>query len=120
MRVMWIRVAAVYGVVGVLLGAFGAHGLRDRIDASHLATWHTAVSYQLFHSVALLALGFFATATNRPLGPSPWLFAIGIACFSGSLYVLALAPVRWLGPLTPVGGLLLIAGWASLLLIPRA
>jgi uncharacterized membrane protein YgdD (TMEM256/DUF423 family) len=114
MRAMWLRVAAMSGAIGVVLGAFGAHGLRDRVDAAQLAVWHTAVTYHLFHSVVLLALGLFAGATNRSLGISPWLFAAGIALFSGSLYLLVLTPMRWLGPVTPIGGLLLIAGWASL------
>lgn len=117
---MWIRVAALLGVTGVLLGAFGAHGLRARVDAAQLASWHTAVSYQLFHSVALLALALFASATGRSLGASPWLFAAGIALFSGSIYLLVLTPWRWLGPVTPLGGMLLVAGWASLLWLARA
>ena len=116
---MWIRTAALYGLVGVVLGAFGAHGLRDRVDPQQLASWHTAVNYQLFHSVALLALALFASATSRPLGAAPWLFAAGIALFSGSIYLLVLTPWRWLGPVTPIGGLLLIAGWASLLWLAR-
>src|SRR5215471_3081691 len=78
LRAMWVRIAAVSGALGVVLGAFGAHGLRDRVDAAQLAVWHTAVTYHLLHSIVLLALGLFA-ATNRPLGISPWLFAAGIA-----------------------------------------
>lgn len=112
---MWIRVAAILGLVGVVLGAFGAHGLRDRVEPAQLASWHTAVNYQLFHAVALLALALFASATNRPLGVSPWLFAAGVTLFSGSIYLLVLTPWRFLGPITPIGGMLLIAGWASLL-----
>ena len=117
---MWIRVAAVLGTIGVMLGAFGAHGLRDRVDAAKLAAWHTAVNYQLFHSVALLALALFAAATDRPLGTSPWLFASGVVLFSGSIYGLVLTSWSWLGPVTPIGGLLLIAGWVSLLLLARS
>jgi uncharacterized membrane protein YgdD (TMEM256/DUF423 family) len=116
---MWIRVAAALGLVGVLLGAFGAHGLRDRVEPGQLAAWHTAVNYQLFHSVALLVLALFASATTRPLGISPWLFAAGVVLFSGSIYLLVLTSWRWLGPLTPLGGLVLIAGWASLFLLAR-
>jgi uncharacterized membrane protein YgdD (TMEM256/DUF423 family) len=117
---MWLRVAATLGLLGVALGAFGAHGLRGRIDPVQLASWHTAVSYQLFHSVVLLALALFANATSRPLGTTPWLFGAGILLFSGSIYLLVLTPWRWLGPITPIGGLLLIAGWASLLLLARS
>ena len=111
---MWIRVAATLGTIAVVLGAFGAHGLRDRIDAAKLASWHTAVSYQLFHSVVLLALALFADATGRALGASPWLFTAGIVLFSGSIYLLTLGSATWLWPATPLGGLVLIAGWLSL------
>jgi uncharacterized membrane protein YgdD (TMEM256/DUF423 family) len=117
---MWISLAAAFGAIGVVLGAFGAHGLRDRVDPAQLAAWHTAVNYHLLHSMVLLALGLFASATERPLGAAPWLFAAGIALFSGSIYVLVLTSWRWLGPVTPVGGLLLIAAWVSLLWTARA
>jgi uncharacterized membrane protein YgdD (TMEM256/DUF423 family) len=116
---MWIRVAALLGVVGVALGAFGAHGLRGRVSEAQLASWQTAVEYHLFHAVALLALALWADATARPLGASPWLFTAGVLLFSGSIYLLVLTPWRWLGPVTPLGGLLLIAGWASLLWLAR-
>jgi uncharacterized membrane protein YgdD (TMEM256/DUF423 family) len=116
---MWIRIAACIGMTGVLLGAFGAHGLRGRVDAAQLASWHTAVNYQLFHALALLALGLFESASGRSLGATPWLFACGVVLFSGSIYLLVLTPWRWLGPVTPIGGLLLVAGWASLLWLAR-
>jgi uncharacterized membrane protein YgdD (TMEM256/DUF423 family) len=112
---MWIRVAAVFGFLGVGLGAFGAHALRARLAPEQLAVWETAVHYQLLHAVVLLALGLYAAATARPLGVAPWLFAAGIVCFSGSLYGLVLGGPRLLGPVTPLGGLALIAGWISLL-----
>jgi uncharacterized membrane protein YgdD (TMEM256/DUF423 family) len=116
---MWIRIAAIVGVIGVVLGAFGAHGLRARVGPEQLASWQTAVHYHLFHAVALLALGLYAQATGRPLGVAPWLFAAGIALFSGSIYALVLDGPRWLGPVTPLGGVALIAGWASLWWIAR-
>ena len=119
MRVMWIRTAAIIGALGVVLGAFGAHGLRDRVDPAQLAAWKTAVDYHLLHAIVLLALGLYTNAVGRPLGMSPWLFAGGIALFSGSIYCLVLTPWRWLGPVTPIGGVLLIAGWLSLLLLAR-
>jgi uncharacterized membrane protein YgdD (TMEM256/DUF423 family) len=115
MLLVWIRVAALLGLSGVLLGAFGAHGLRGRVDAAQLASWQTAVSYQLFHSVALLALALFESATRRALSTSLGLFTAGITLFSGSIYLLVLTPWHWLGFVTPLGGLLLMAGWASLL-----
>jgi uncharacterized membrane protein YgdD (TMEM256/DUF423 family) len=116
---VWVRAAACFGTVAVLLGAFGAHALRDRLAPAQLAAWETAVHYQLFHSVVLLALGLYAGATGRALGPSPWLFAAGMLLFSGSIYALVLAQARWLGPVTPLGGLALIAGWVSLLWLGR-
>jgi len=116
---MWIRVAAAFGAVAVALGAFGAHGLRGRIAPEQLASWQTAVHYQLLHAIALLALGLWSDATGRPLGATPWLFAIGMLCFSGSIYGLVLGSWRWLGPVTPLGGVALIAGWVALFLLAR-
>ena len=101
--------AALLGAAGVALGAFGAHGLRARLDARALEIWETAVRYHLTHAVALLALALAPHAA--PLRTAGWLFAAGIALFSGSLYVLALGGPRWLGPVTPLGGLAFLAGW---------
>ena len=117
---MWIRVAAIVGFVGVACGAFGAHALRARLTPDQLAAWQTAVHYQLVHGVVLLALGLYGAATSRPLGPAPWLFAAGIVGFSGSIYGLVLGGWRILGPVTPIGGLALIAGWVALLWLARA
>jgi uncharacterized membrane protein YgdD (TMEM256/DUF423 family) len=108
-------VAAISGFLAVVLGAFGAHGLRGRVDPEQLAAWQTATHYHLTHSVVLLALALYAGASGRPAGLSPWLFAVGITLFSGSIYALVLGGPRWLGPVTPLGGLALIAGWLSLL-----
>jgi uncharacterized membrane protein YgdD (TMEM256/DUF423 family) len=116
---MWIRIAALLGATGVILGAFGAHALRARLEPAQLASWTTAVQYQLFHAVALLAIGSWIEASGRSPGPTPWLFALGILLFSGSIYGLVLTPWRWLGPVTPIGGMLLIAGWLSLLWAAR-
>jgi uncharacterized membrane protein YgdD (TMEM256/DUF423 family) len=103
--------AALLGAAGVALGAFGAHGLRGRLDARALETWETAVRYQLIHAAALLAIALSPHADALRL--AGWLFAAGIALFSGSLYLLALdiGPRSVLGPLTPLGGLAFIAGW---------
>ncbi|ERS97586.1 uncharacterized protein SPSK_03676 [Sporothrix schenckii 1099-18] len=103
------RVGALYGATAVALGAFGAHGLKNRVsDPAKLATWSTAAHYQLAHSVAMLA------ARGHPVASS--LFATGMTLFSGSIYALVLDPERFkaLGPVTPVGGLCLILGWLSL------
>jgi uncharacterized membrane protein YgdD (TMEM256/DUF423 family) len=101
--------AALLGAAGVALGAFGAHGLRARLDARALESWETAVRYHLVHAAALLALALSPYAA-RLHGPG-WLFVAGIVLFSGSLYALALGGPRLLGPVTPLGGLALLAGW---------
>ena len=97
--------------LGVALGAFGAHGLRDTLDAQALGWWETAVDYQMWHAVALIALS--AVRSVRTSLPAA-LIGAGTIVFSGSLYAMALTGVRWLGAVTPVGGLLMIAGWALL------
>ena len=116
---MGLIAAALAGASGVALGAFGAHALRARLDPASLATWQTAVLYHLIHACALLALALVARATGRAVGLPTALFAAGILLFSGSLYGLALTGWRWLGPLTPLGGLAFLAGWLSLLLVAR-
>lgn len=116
---MWLIIAALTGASGVVLGAFGAHALRARLDPAALATWQTAVQYHLIHAMALLALALFARATGRSVTLPSALMVAGVALFSGSLYLLATAGWKWLGPVTPLGGLCLIAGWLSLLLLTR-
>lgn len=111
--------AAAAGFSAVGLGAFGAHKLRPLLEAyGHVSTWGTAAHYHLLHSVVLLALALYLhrdtpPATARRLGHAAGLFAAGIALFSGSLYWLALGGPRWLGPVTPLGGLCLLAGWLT-------
>jgi uncharacterized membrane protein YgdD (TMEM256/DUF423 family) len=117
---MGLIAAAFAGASGVALGAFGAHALRARLEPAALAIWQTAVLYHLLHAVALLALVLFARATGRSVTLPAALFCAGIVLFSGSLYGLALTSWRWLGPITPLGGLAFLAGWASLVLLARA
>ena len=93
---------------------FGSHGLRNCVTADQLATWRTAVEYQMFHSIALLALALNAGNLTR-WGWSMRLWTGGILLFSGSLYALVLSGIRSLGIVTPIGGLCLIAGWLSLI-----
>jgi uncharacterized membrane protein YgdD (TMEM256/DUF423 family) len=114
---MWIIVAACFGALAVVAGAFGAHGLRARVTAEQLSAWGTASQYHLVHSIVLLALGLFSVATSRSVTTPGALFVAGTVLFSGSIYLLVLTEMRWLGPVTPIGGLLLIAGWLSLLLL---
>jgi len=116
----WMAIAALLGALGVTLGALGAHGLQARLSAEQLASWDTAVRYHLLHSVALLALALFASQSGRSIQLPAWLFSAGIALFSGSIYLLVLTGQRWLGPLTPLGGLCLIAGWLSLVGLARS
>ena len=97
--------------LGVALGAFGAHGLRDALTPAALGWWQTAVSYQMWHGLALLAIG--AGRSERATLPAS-LLGLGTLIFSGSLYLMALTDMRWLGAITPVGGLLMIAGWILL------
>lgn len=117
---MWITIASVSGFLAVVAGAFGAHGLRARVAAEQLAAWQTASQYHLLHSVALLALALFAARADTPIRIQGSLFVAGIVLFSGSIYLLVLTGARWLGPVTPLGGLLLIAGWLSLLGLARS
>jgi uncharacterized membrane protein YgdD (TMEM256/DUF423 family) len=115
----WILVAAITGAAGVVLGAFGAHALKLRFTPDQLASWQTAVQYHLLHAVALLALGLYAGQSGRSVLLPAWLFSLGIALFSGSIYLLLLTGQRWLGPITPIGGMCMIAGWLSLVTLAR-
>lgn len=109
-----MNLAAIFGASGVTLGAFGAHLLKKTLEERNtLASWKTAVQYQLIHSVALLTLTL--VGSNQPeLKITQTLWTTGIVLFSGSLYGLSLGGPRILGPVTPIGGLFLIAGWLSL------
>ena len=108
-----IRVAAALGFLGVALGAFGAHGLRERLAPGFLDVYNTGVLYQLLNAVAQLAVALGAERLARPRAVAA-LFAAGVVIFSGSLYALALTGIGTLGAITPVGGLLLMAGWVTL------
>lgn len=104
--------AGFFGLSAVILGAFGAHALEARLEAAGTSvTWQTAVDYQMWHALALLFLAQapLASRAGRLAGLG---FCLGILLFSGSLYWLALDGPRWLGPITPLGGLLFIVGWA--------
>lgn len=106
---------ALYGFLGVALGAFGAHALKARLSAEMLAVWRTAVEYQVWHALALLAVGTLLRAGDLPaLKFSGSCLLAGVLLFSGSLYALTLSGFKLLGAVTPLGGLLLLAGWAGL------
>ena len=114
--IFWLRVAAVLGALGVTTGAFGAHGLKEILDAYSRDIYQTAVTYQMYHVPALLAVGLLGSVGRG--GPSlqiaGWCFLVGVLIFSGSLYALSLSGQKWLGAITPLGGLFLIAGWLAL------
>lgn len=111
-----LAAASLFGLLGVALGAFGAHALSARLGADMQAIWQTAVQYQFYHALALLGVGILlrSGAGGGWLSAATLCFCAGTIIFSGSLYVLALSGIRWLGAITPLGGLLLIAGWATL------
>ena len=117
----FIRLAAVLGGTAVAIGAFGAHGLKPHLSEYQLDIFEKGVHYQFFHTLALLATGILSGLHpgQKNLARAGWLFAAGILFFSGSLYLLACAdllpiPVRWAGPVTPIGGLCFLAGWGLL------
>lgn len=114
MQVTYVRLGAVLGGLAVAVGAFGAHGLKTRVSAELLDIFEVGVRYHMYHALAILALGVAAPA----LWNSKWArlaclgWTFGVVVFSGSLYLLTLTGMRWLGAITPIGGVALIAGWA--------
>lgn len=115
-----ILTASFFGLFAVILGAFGAHGLEGKISDYHIGTWQTANQYHFYHTLALLFLATFSRAKNASIRISFIAFTIGILLFSGSLYILSvreligLANYRFLGPITPIGGLFFMIGWIGL------
>jgi uncharacterized membrane protein YgdD (TMEM256/DUF423 family) len=109
--------ASLAGALGVVLGAFGAHALRGSIEPRLMETFQTAVQYQLIHALALLlvslTMGWLGQSLSFEI--SAYAFMAGIILFSGSLFGLVLTEMRWLGPVTPLGGFCLIVGWLALL-----
>lgn len=107
-----VLAASTLGFTAVALGAFGAHGLRERLTAEATGWWETAKFYALVHAVAALAVGLSGRSGWPATGG--WAFVTGTLIFAGTLYAMALGAPRWLGAVTPVGGLVLLAGWALL------
>jgi uncharacterized membrane protein YgdD (TMEM256/DUF423 family) len=112
----FFALGALLGGISVVLGAFGAHALQRRLAPEKLNTFEIGVRYQFYHALALLAVGLAGTLHQQStlLVASGWLFVAGIIAFSGSLYWLAFGGPRWLGPVTPLGGLAFIVGWILL------
>lgn len=116
MQRLFLSAAAISGFLSVCLGAFAAHGLKHQITAESLAIWQTGVQYQMYHALALLAVGLlYQTQTSKALKLSGLAFILGSFLFSGSLYVLALGAPKALGLITPLGGLSFLVGWAALM-----
>src|SRR5512132_789196 len=112
---LFFALGGLIGFLGVGLGAFGAHALKGHMEADMLATFEIGVRYQMYHALALLAVGWACTRwPGTVLTASGWLFVAGTIVFSGSLYALSLGGMRWLGAVTPIGGLALLAGWLCL------
>jgi uncharacterized membrane protein YgdD (TMEM256/DUF423 family) len=113
MEKIWVVLGAVFAFLGVGLGAFAAHGLKGKISAEMLTVFETGVKYQMYHALALLAVGFAQSLwPEARLGICGWFFSVGILLFSGSLYILAWTGIKMFGIITPFGGLCFLAGWA--------
>jgi len=106
----WIGIAAVNMAIAVALGAFGAHGLKNLVDGQQLAWWHTATLYLFIHALGLLLVGILLRL-NYTTQATAWLLQLGVIVFAGSLYAMTLGAPRWFGAITPIGGVLMIAGW---------
>lgn len=115
---LFLFVGAVSGFIGVALGAFGAHALRDRLSADMLDVFRTGVTYQMYHALALLGVGLLLARLSVEGSPwltaAGWLFIVGTVLFSGSLYLLSLSGTPWLGAITPLGGVAFLIGWLAL------
>ena len=109
-------IGALFGALGVVFGAFGAHALRARLEPRDLEIFETAVRYQMYHAFALMAAAWLLSRNQPQAGYAAWSFVIGVAIFSGSLYLMVATGQRWLGAITPIGGVAMIAGWCLLAL----
>jgi uncharacterized membrane protein YgdD (TMEM256/DUF423 family) len=113
MAKIWLLSAALFGFLSVALGAFGAHSLKNVLDGYGKSVYEKAVLYQMFHSMALLAVGVLQHLFKEiSFSPAGFGFLVGIVLFSGSLYALAITGTKWLGAITPIGGLAFLFGWA--------
>ncbi|WP_462250951.1 DUF423 domain-containing protein [Ekhidna sp.] len=117
MHKLFLIISSISGMLAVMLGAFGAHALKDKLQSEgNLDTFQTAVQYQFYHTLALLGIAFLLTKyESQWLNYAGYSMSFGILIFSGSLYILCFTGIKWLGAITPIGGLLFILGWAFLL-----
>ena len=116
MAKIYLLLAALNGFLAVALGAFGAHGLKQKLSADMLAVYQTGVQYHFYHTLALFGVALFMSQLpqSAALRWSALLFVVGIVIFSGSLYVLSMTGIRWLGAITPLGGVAFLTGWILL------
>ncbi|MFC4259874.1 DUF423 domain-containing protein [Marinobacter lacisalsi] len=112
----WLAAGALIALLAVMTGAFGAHGLRGMVSARGLEVFQTAVTYQMYHAIALVLVALLSGTglSRRLLGVAGGFFLAGILLFSGSLYLLVLTDIRWVGPITPLGGVCFMVGWAAM------
>jgi len=112
---LFFALGALSAFIGVAMGAFAAHGLKSRLSPEMLSTFEVGARYQMYHALALIVVAWAQTRWGGTLTTaSGWLFVSGTILFSGSLYVLSISGVKWLGAITPFGGLAFLAGWACL------
>ncbi|TXD96978.1 DUF423 domain-containing protein [Psychrobacter frigidicola] len=111
--VNWIGIAAINLAIAVALGAFGAHSIKNMVNAQQLEWWHTATLYLFIHALGLLLVGILIRL-NIATQTTAWLLQVGVIIFAGSLFAMTLGAPRWFGAVTPIGGVLMIAGWAWL------
>jgi uncharacterized membrane protein YgdD (TMEM256/DUF423 family) len=119
MSAYWVFIGSIGMAFSVAIGAFGAHALKTRLTPEMLAIFEVGVRYQVYHALGLFVVAWMAQAAvgtrdQALVNAAGWLFVAGIALFSGSLYALSLSGVRWLGAITPLGGLCFLAGWGAL------
>ena len=113
----WLQIGAIWGFLAVAMGAFGAHGLKDRLDElGQATTFQTAAQYHMYCALAILAVGLLVLTgrSSTAATVAGWAFLVGSLVFSGSLYVLAVTGLKWLGAITPLGGVAMLAGWVTL------
>ena len=116
MQRLFFALGSGFALVAVITGAFAAHALKTRLSPDMFQVFEVAVRYQMYHALGLIAVAWAASQwSGQLITVSGWLFAVGIVIFSGSLYILSLTGVRWLGAITPIGGVAFIVGWGCLL-----
>lgn len=116
---IFLAIASALGGISVILGAFASHGLKDKLSERALEIWETGTKYQMYHALALILVALLLSrlsTESTALAVAGYAFIIGVLLFSGSLYALSLSGIKWLGAITPLGGVAFIIGWSCLAL----